>query len=169
MLFLRSWPSIAALISSIIFRVIQCAPATTPLPMHPIYSLPPLQPSLPLNASSNGNGNNGNCASVAKYPNWSSNDWVIEDCFAAVQQVYLKEVRTHPDEAYEFVAPGVSPTRSPPDSQRTPRKYIVSELARRLTCCWRLRKTLMVYRKLCPNNHAAGLVPARAIARGHKI
>lgn len=130
MLFLHNCPSIAALLSSILIQAIQSAPATTSLPTHPIYSLPPLQPSLPLNASSN-----GNCASTAKYPNWNSNDWVIEDCFSAVQQVYLKEVLTHPDEAYEFVALGVPPTRVPLDSQRTPRKYIVSKLGHRLICC----------------------------------
>ncbi|KAF6238627.1 hypothetical protein HO173_003133 [Letharia columbiana] len=116
---LHSYPSIAALLSSMLFQVIQCAPATSPLPSQPIYSLPPLRPSLPLNAS-----DNGNCASTTKYPSWNSNDWVIEDCYIAVQQLYFREVLEHPDVAYEFVALGVSPTRSSLDSQRTPRKYI---------------------------------------------
>ena len=129
MLSLHSHPSIPVLLSSIIFQVIHCAPATSPLPSHPIYSLPPLHPSLPLNASTN-----GNCADPAKYPSWNSNDWVIEDCYAAVQQLYLKEVLAHPGVMYRFVAPGVSPTTSPLDSQRTPRKYIVSKLIRLLGC-----------------------------------
>lgn len=131
MLSLRSCPSIAALLSAILFQVIQCAPATSPLPSRPIYSLPPIQPSLPLNTSGN---DNGNCASTIRYPNWYSNDWVIEDCYAAVQQLYLKEMRTHPGIEYEFVTLGVSPTRPKLESQRTPRKYVVSKLIRCLSC-----------------------------------
>ncbi|CAD6583281.1 MAG: hypothetical protein ASARMPREDX12_001219 [Alectoria sarmentosa] len=140
MLSLLSCPSIAALLSSIIFQFIQCAPATSPFPSHPIYSLPPFQPSLPLNASGN-----GNCASTTRYPDWYSNGWITEDCYTAVQQLYLKEVLTHPDEEYEFVTLGVSPTRPQLESQRTPRK------------------------NLCPNNHDAELVPTWATAGGHKI
>ncbi|CAD6593272.1 MAG: hypothetical protein ASARMPRED_007228 [Alectoria sarmentosa] len=120
MLSLLSCPSIAALLSSILFQVIQCAPAKSPFPSHPIYSLPPFQPSLPLNASGN-----GNCASTTRYPDWYSNGWVIEDCYTAVQQLYLKEMLTHPDEEYEFVTLGWSPTRPQLESQRTPRKYVV--------------------------------------------
>ena len=136
MLSLHSWPSIAALLSSTLFQVIQCAPAITPLPSHPIYSLPPLDPPKPLNASSN-----GNCASTAKYPSWSSNDWVVEDCYTAVQQLYFKEILSHPDVAYEFVAPGISPTRFPLDSERTPRKYTVREFIGGLRRCCHKRQS----------------------------
>ena len=130
MLCLRSRSSIAALLSFILFRVIRCAPATSPLPSYPIYSLPPLRPSLSLNASSN-----GNCASTGKYPSWNSNDWVIEDCYTVVQQLYVKEVLDHPEVPYEFVARGVTPTRFPLDSERTPRKYTVRKLICGLRCC----------------------------------
>ncbi len=136
MLCLHRCPSIAALLSFVLFHVIHCAPATSPLPSRPIYSLPPLQPSLPLNASSN-----GNCASTAKYPSWSSDDWVVEDCYTAVQQLYLKEVFGHPEVAHEFVARGLSPTRFPLGSERTPRKYVVRKLACALRCCSRKRQT----------------------------
>ncbi|KAM0802897.1 hypothetical protein BDR22DRAFT_887231 [Usnea florida] len=88
------------------------------LPTHPIYSLPPLQPSS-LNAS-----DNGNCASPAKFPTWTSSDWIVEDCYIAVQQLFLREVYNRPDVSYQFVAKGVVPTRSPLESQRTPRKYV---------------------------------------------
>lgn len=130
MLFLQSCPSIAALLLSIFFQCIQCAPATSPLPSRPIYSLPPLDPAEPLNASSN-----GNCAETARYPSWNAKDWVVEDCYTAVQQLYFMEVLSHPDVPYEFIAPGVSPTRSPLESVKTPRKYIVRKLIGGLRFC----------------------------------
>lgn len=102
---------------------------------HP--SFPPVQsipsnPSSPLNAS-----DNGNCASTAKYPTWNSTDWVSEDCYIAVQQLFFREVLDHPVVPYEFVALGVASMRFPLDSQRTPRKYIFSKLIRPLRhlCC----------------------------------
>lgn len=125
MLSLFGCPSIVTLLSSILFQVIQCAPAATLLPSRPIYSLPPLQPSLPLNDSSN-----GYCASTARYPSWISDDWIVEDCFVAVQKLYFEEFLVHPDVAYEFLARGVSPTGFPRGSERTPRKYIVSKSIR---------------------------------------
>lgn len=167
MRFPRGSHSIATLLSSILCQGTQCAPATTPLPSRPIYSLPPLQPSLPLNAS-----DNGNCASTAKYPSWTSNDWVIEDCYAAVQQLYLKEFLAHPDVAYNFVAPGVSPKGSLVDSQRTPRKYVIGKLIHRLRRCFWLseaKEGLTLSRKLCHNDHDARLVPSRAAAGGYEI
>lgn len=99
----------------------QSLPTSTPLPEHPIYSLPPLQPTTTLNGSSE---SNGNCASQAKYPSWSSSDWVIEDCYAAVQQLYLQEVVARPNVEYEFSASWLSPKQFALDSVRTPRKYI---------------------------------------------
>lgn len=160
--------SIAALLSSTLIQVIGCAPAISPLPSRPIYSLPPLQPSIPLNASSN-----GNCASTARYPSWTSNDWVIEDCYTAVQQLYFKEFLVHPDVAYEFVAPGVSPTKPPQISQRTPRKYIFSKSISRFgmlsLLILEVEKGLKFGRKLCPNDYDAGLVPCRPTTGGCQI
>ena len=96
-------------------------PATSPLPGHPIYALPPLDPLVP--PLLNGSSSNGNCASKSKYPSWTSADWVVEDCYRVVQQLYVKEVYAHPKVVYEFLAQGLSP-RQYPLAQRTPRKYI---------------------------------------------
>lgn len=120
MLYLHACPRIMALFTSTLFQVILCAPATSLLPMHPIYSLPPLQPSS-LNAS-----DNGKCASTAQFPTWTSRDWVVEDCYVAVHDLFIREVHNRPDVSYQFVAKGLVPPRSPLDSQRTPRKYIFS-------------------------------------------
>ena len=166
MVYLYGCPGIMALLTFALFQVIQCAPAISPLPIHPIYSLPPLQPSS-FNAS-----DNGNCASPAKFPTWTSNDWVIEDCYIAVQQLFLREVHNHPDVSYQFVAKGVVPTKSPLDSQRTPRKYIFSRLIRHLIRWFfqrRWTRGLNLDRNMCPNDHDAGVVQSRAIAHGHKI
>ena len=63
----------------------------------------------------------------------SSQDWqayafLVEDCYAAIQRVYIERMLNHPDEAYEFVAPG-APRRSKKPGIRTPAQYTVSELA----------------------------------------
>ena len=155
-----------ALLTFALFQVVQCAPAISLLPTHPIYSLPPLQPS-----SFNASGN-GNCASPAKFPSWTSSDWVVEDCYIAVQQLFLREVYNRPDVSYQFVAKGVVPTRSPLESQRTPRKYIFSRSTRHLIRCFgqrRCTRGLNLDRNMCPDDYDAGMVPSRAIAHEHKI
>ncbi len=50
---------------------------------------------------------------------------MIEDCYSAVHQLYVREVLARPVVEYEFLARGVSPTMQPLESVRTPRKYIV--------------------------------------------
>ena len=72
-------------------------------------------------------GNKGNCASANKYSSWKAQDWIIEDCFGAVHQLYLSEVFTHPSELFEFTAQGAAATRPDLKMQRTPRKYVNSE------------------------------------------
>lgn len=118
---LSSTRILLTILSIILIQHIHCLPTTHLLPGHPIYSLPPLLPNKPLNASSN-----GNCASKARYPSWSSPDWVVEDCYTARQQLYVREVLAQPKIAYEFLAQGLSP-RQHPQGQRTPRKYIVGK------------------------------------------
>ena len=113
--------SLLALLSPLLLHITQCLPAPRQLPNHLIYSLPPRDSITPLNGSSS----NGNCASPVKFPSWSSSDWVIEDCYTAVQQLYVREVLAHPNTEREFLALGVRPTKFPLEQQRTPRKYIV--------------------------------------------
>jgi len=69
----------------------------------------------------------GNCASSTKFLSWRTKDWLIEDCYAAVHNLYLTEVLTHPDQPYEFVARGASATKPKLTVQQTPRKYVFRE------------------------------------------
>lgn len=39
-------------------------------------------------------------------PSWQAPAFLVEDCFAAVQQVYIKHVLRHPDEMFEFFRAG---------------------------------------------------------------
>lgn len=126
---LFSAPVPLTILSTLLFQPTHTLPTST----HPIHALPPLDLTPPLNAS---DFSNGNCASSTKYPSWSSPDWVIEDCYTAVQHVYLEEVLSHPNIAYEFLGKGASPKRPPPDSQRTPRKYVVRKWDISLHCVW---------------------------------
>ncbi|MCJ1460294.1 hypothetical protein MMC28_010673 [Mycoblastus sanguinarius] len=80
-------------------------------------------PSASLNVSG---ASNGNCASAPKFSTWQAPGWNTEDCYSAVQQMYLKEVYTHPDADYEFVAQGASSTRPDLPVEKTPRKYTVT-------------------------------------------
>lgn len=141
-----------AILSTILIQYTHCLPTTHLLPEHPIYSLPPLQPNTTLNASSN-----GNCASRAKYPSWSSPDWVVEDCYTARQQLYVREVLAQPNIAYEFLAQGLSP-RQHPLGQRTPRKYIVGKwsiLGGDVTLMLRVEEVLISCRYLRADDHDA--------------
>lgn len=159
-------PILPAILSTILIRHTHCLPTTNLLPVHAIYSLPPLQPNIPLNASSN-----GNCASRANYPSWSSPDWVVEDCYTARQQLYVREVLARPNIAYEFLAQGLSP-RQHPLGQRTPRKYIVGKwsiLGGDGTLMLRAGEELISYRYLCADNHDAQLVPTRGAPRRQRI
>lgn len=52
--------------------------------------------------------------------------FLIEDCFTAIQRVYIEEVIRRPDEMYEFFAGGTYPKTSKP-WVRTPSQYTVSE------------------------------------------
>ena len=77
------------------------------------------------------NSDKGNCASAYRYSNWKAKEWTIEDCYSAVQQLFIMEVLTHPDEPFEFVDKGASATKPKLTSQRTPKKYVVGE-----QCFW---------------------------------
>ena len=78
----------------------------------------------------------GNCATSTRFPNWSSNDWNIHDCWQAVNQLYLKEVWSRPDKEFEFVARGASARMPSLDPQRTPRKYTVGMLTGHYYVVW---------------------------------
>ena len=69
---------------------------------------------------------NGRCASRAKFPSWYASNWIVEDCYAALQQLYLKETMLHPNQEYEFLQPGASRKDLNIPFQITPRKYVVS-------------------------------------------
>lgn len=59
-------------------------------------------------------------------PDWQAYAFLVEDCFTAIQRVYIERVLQRPDEMYEFVAEGTYPeTRNP--WVRTPFEYTVSE------------------------------------------
>ena len=81
----------------------------------------------PANVSASG-GSNGNCASSYKYPTWTAPGWNVQDCWSAVQQVYLEEVWSKKEEPCEFVGKGASATKPQLCTVRTPRKYIKSEV-----------------------------------------
>ena len=72
-------------------------------------------------------GNKGNCASANKYSSWKAQDWIIEDCYSAVYQLYMSEVFTHPNEQFEFTARGAAATKPNLKTQKTPRKYVNSK------------------------------------------
>ena len=99
-------------------------------------------PSASLNVSG---ASNGNCASAPKFSTWQAPGWNTEDCYSAVQQMYLKEVYTHPDADYEFVAQGASSTRPDLPVEKTPRKYTVSRFNSHSP---RQQRVLLVTRKL---------------------
>ena len=76
----------------------------------------------------------------------------------------------HPNTAYEFLAQGLSP-RQQPLAQRTPRKYIVSKwitVGGDVTLEVRAEEVLIRYRKLCIDDHDAGLVPTGGTASGDR-
>ena len=103
---------------------------------------PPLSLSLPFPTSSLDNSNitladfntslsadsgafsNGKCASSSRWTSWNAPAWNFEDCYSAVQQFYLREVYTKPDEEVEFVGQNVGGLPQT-GSVRTPRKYTV--------------------------------------------
>ena len=159
--------TLLALLSTLLIHLTVSLP-TSDLPTHPIYSLPPMHPTAPLNGSSS---SNGNCASTAKYPSWTSPDWVIEDCYSAVHQLYVREVLARPNTAYEFVAQGVSPRKAPLEALRTPRKYVVRKWS---AAGWRktfaqglwIAQKLMRCRIMCADDHDAGMVPPGTAPRG---
>lgn len=57
-------------------------------------------------------------------PGWQAPDFLAEDCFVAIQRVYIEKVLQKPNELYEFYARGSYPTTKKP-SVRTPVKYTV--------------------------------------------
>ena len=83
----------------------------------------PLEPPLDLDAFRNLTATN-RCADS---PDWQAYAFLVEDCFTAIQRVYIEEVlNKRPDEVYEFVAPSSSPRTMNP-WVRTPSQYIVSQ------------------------------------------
>ncbi|KAL9064751.1 MAG: hypothetical protein Q9161_008680 [Pseudevernia consocians] len=55
-------------------------------------------------------------------PDWQAHAFLVEDCFTAIQRVYIEEVLHKPTELYEFLAQGTSPTTQNP-WVRTPAQY----------------------------------------------
>ena len=96
---------------------------TIPITQPPSFIIPP-----PSTEALNVTAGNGNCASSYQYPSWGASDWVIEDCYSALNQLYIDEVLPHPDNRYEFIARGAQATRPKLTVQRTPRKYVVGKL-----------------------------------------
>ena len=61
-------------------------------------------------------------------PDWQAYAFLVEDCYTAIQRIYIERMLRDPDELYEFVAQGAPRTTKKPGI-RTPLQYTVSELA----------------------------------------
>ena len=57
---------------------------------------------------------------------WQAYAFLVEDCFTAIQAVYLDKVLNKPLELYEFVGRGTYPKTKKP-YVRTPTQFVVSE------------------------------------------
>ena len=57
---------------------------------------------------------------------WQAYAFLVEDCYTAIQRLYIEEVLKKPDAIYEFVTTGTSPQTLHP-RMRTPTEYTVSE------------------------------------------
>lgn len=86
---------------------------------------------------------------------WRAYGFLIEDCFTAIQSLYINEVLKKRNEIYEFVAGGTSPT-TPNPWVRTPSQYTVSEYITTLppTSFARTSKPLLVADKENPQTPA---------------
>ena len=58
---------------------------------------------------------------------WQAYAFLVEDCFTAIQRLYIEEILRNPDEIYEFLAAGTT-RRTKNPWIRTPAQYTVSEL-----------------------------------------
>ena len=65
----------------------------------------------------------GHCDTVG---NWQAYAFLVEDCFRAIQQLYIENVIRHPDEIYEFRSFGARPKTSY-TTVPTPASIVVSE------------------------------------------
>ena len=62
----------------------------------------------------------------ANSPEWQAYAFLVEDCFTAIQRVYIEKVLKEPDETHEFISRGNYPRTEYP-WLRTPAQYTVSE------------------------------------------
>lgn len=109
-----------------LFHVSACAPSTpTLLTTEPNYASLNLAAT---NLTASNGASNGNCAAPKDWPTWFAPNWLVEDCYAALQQLYTRETMTHKNQRFEFLAQGASQTLTKLPTQRTPRKYTVSML-----------------------------------------
>ena len=58
---------------------------------------------------------------------WQAYAFLVEDCYAVIQRVYIERMLRDPDELYEFIAQG-APRETKKPGIRTPAQYTVSEL-----------------------------------------
>lgn len=99
-----------------------------PLLFLPLSQTLPSPPTLETisNLTSSSPASNGRCAPRANFPTWYARNWIVEDCYAALQQLYIQETMLHPNQEYEFLQPGASRKDPKIPSQGTPRKYTVN-------------------------------------------
>ena len=57
---------------------------------------------------------------------WQAYAFLVEDCYTAIQRLYIEEVLKKPDAIYEFITTGTYPQTLHP-WMRTPTEYTVSE------------------------------------------
>ena len=65
----------------------------------------------------------GHCETAGS---WQAYAFLVEDCYAAIQQMYIQDVMRHPDEMYEFTGRGIRP-KTIYTRIETPATYTVSE------------------------------------------
>ncbi|KAL9130253.1 MAG: hypothetical protein Q9217_001503 [Psora testacea] len=68
---------------------------------------------------------NSNCVDS---PRWNAPGWSVEDCYSAVQQLFLQDVHNKPGNTYEFLPSRTSPPQTPFPIVYTPRKYTIPTL-----------------------------------------
>lgn len=60
-------------------------------------------------------------------PDWQAYAFLVEDCYTAIQRVYIEEVLRKSEEKFEFIARGAQPRTKKPWI-RTPVHFTVGEL-----------------------------------------
>ena len=83
-----------------------------------LTSAAPLELTMPMNLTE--------LSRCTRSKDWQAYAFLVEDCFTAIQRLYIEEVLRKPDAIYEFVTTGTYRKTLHP-WMRTPAEYTVSE------------------------------------------